>query len=50
MLAIILLCVYAGLKLDGWIDWRIPVFTMVLSVLGVVVSIYFVTRDLLRKK
>ena len=49
MLAIILLCVFAGIKIDGWLHIKKPVFTIILSVVGVVVSIYVVTKDLLRK-
>ena len=48
MLAIILLGVFAGVKLDNWLHTR-PVLTVVLSLVSVAMSIYFVTRDLLRK-
>lgn len=50
MLAIILLGVYAGIKLDRWIHWNKPVFTILLSIISVVISIYFVTKDLIKKK
>jgi F0F1-type ATP synthase assembly protein I len=50
MLAIILLCTYAGVKLDAWIETRIPVFTIILSLSGVIIAIYQVTRDLIKKK
>ena len=48
MLAIILAGVFAGLKLDRWLNTK-PVLTVVLSILSVILSIYFVTKDLLRK-
>ncbi|MCX6271223.1 MAG: AtpZ/AtpI family protein [Bacteroidetes bacterium] len=50
MLAIILLGVFAGLKLDGWLHWNKPLFTVVFSLLGVVVAIFTVTHDLLKNK
>ncbi|MEI6436439.1 MAG: AtpZ/AtpI family protein [Bacteroidota bacterium] len=48
MLAIILLGVFAGWKADQWLNSK-PVFTVILSLISVVLAIYFVTRDLLRK-
>ena len=48
MLAIILSGVLAGFKLDQWLHSK-PILTIVLSVVSVALSIYFVTRDLLRK-
>jgi F0F1-type ATP synthase assembly protein I len=48
MLAIILLGVFAGFKLDQWLGTK-PILTVVLSILSVALSIYFVTKDLLRK-
>lgn len=50
MLAIILLSVFAGVKLDSWLKMRFPVFTIILSLAGVVIAIYQVTKDLLKKK
>jgi len=50
MLAIILLSAFAGVKLDEWLMIRIPVFTIVLSLAGVVIAIYQVTKDLMKKK
>ena len=49
MLAIILLGVFGGILLDEWIAWGFPVFTSVLSILSVVLAIYYVTRDFLKK-
>jgi F0F1-type ATP synthase assembly protein I len=46
MLAIILLGVFGGYKLDGWLN-TLPVFTVLLSLLSVVIAIYSVVKDLL---
>lgn len=50
MIAIILLGVFGGIKLDEWIKWEFPVFTVVLAVLSVILAIYYVTKDLIRNK
>ena len=49
MLAIILLGVFGGYKLDQWIHTK-PLFTVTLSIGSVILAIYSVTKDLLRKK
>lgn len=49
MLAIILIGVLGGIKLDEWIAWKFPVFTMIFSILSVFFAIYFVIRDFLKK-
>ncbi|MEI7726758.1 MAG: AtpZ/AtpI family protein [Bacteroidota bacterium] len=48
MLAIILLGVFAGFKLDQWWHTK-PILTVILSIVSVTLAIYFVTKDLLRK-
>ena len=48
MLAVILLGVFGGFKLDQWLNTR-PILTVVFSIISVALSIYLVTRDLLRK-
>jgi hypothetical protein len=48
MLLIILAGVFGGVKLDEWLELGAPVFTVVLSLLSVVLAIYYVTKDLLR--
>jgi F0F1-type ATP synthase assembly protein I len=48
MIAIILLGTYGGLKIDDWLDTK-PIFTIILLLFSVVLSIYFVVRDLLKK-
>ena len=49
MLVIILLGVFGGFKLDQWLELKFPVFTVILSLLSVVLAIYLVTKDLLKK-
>lgn len=48
MLVIILAGVFGGLKLDQWLKLKLPVFTVILSLLSVVFAIYYVVRDLLK--
>jgi hypothetical protein len=50
MLAIIAVGVFGGVKLDAWLNLRFPIFTVVLSVLSVILSIYQAIRGLLKKK
>jgi len=50
MLVIILLGVFGGYKLDKWLELQFPIFTVILSLLSVIMAIYLVTKDLLRKK
>ena len=49
MLLIILAGVFGGRELDRWLELQFPVFTLILTILAVVLSIYFVIKDLLRK-
>ena len=48
MLVIILAGVFGGFKIDQWLHSR-PVVTIILSLLAVFLSIYFVVKDILRK-
>jgi F0F1-type ATP synthase assembly protein I len=48
MLFIILLGVFGGIKLDQWLNMKIPVFTVALSLLSVILAIYSVTKDLIK--
>ena len=50
MIAIILIGVFAGMKLDKWLKPRLPVFTAILSVIAVVIAIYYSIKELLRTK
>jgi F0F1-type ATP synthase assembly protein I len=49
MLAIILIGVFGGFKLDKWLHTK-PLFIILLSIGSVILAIYAVTRDLLKKK
>jgi F0F1-type ATP synthase assembly protein I len=48
MLVIILAGVWGGLKLDAWLKLK-PLFTIALTIISVVMAIYFAIKDLLRK-
>lgn len=48
MIAIILLGVFGGIKLDELVKWEFPVFTVVLTILSVVLAIYYVIKDLIK--
>ncbi len=50
MLVIIGLGVFGGYKLDKHFAFKIPVFTLVLSLLSVAVAIYVSIKDFLKKK
>ena len=50
MIAIILAGVFGGIKLDQVVKWEFPVFTLVLTILAVVMSIYYAVKDLIRSK
>lgn len=49
MMAILLLFVFAGYKLDSWTEWHFPLFKLLFSLLGVVLAIYFAVKDFLKK-
>lgn len=48
MLAIILLGVFAGIKLDQWLEMKFPVFKVILSILSVILAIYYAVKDFLK--
>ena len=48
MLAIIFFGVFAGFKLDQWLRTK-PILTVIFSLFSVALSIYVVTKDLLRR-
>ena len=48
MIAIILVGVFGGIKLDELVSWEFPVFTLVLTILSVFLSMYYVIKDLLK--
>jgi hypothetical protein len=48
MLGIILVTVWGGVKLDTLTGWKTPVFTIVLSLLGVFAAIYTAVKDFIK--
>lgn len=50
MLAVILLFVVGGIKLDEYLHMSFPVFTLVLSLTGVILGTYVGIKDFLKKK
>jgi F0F1-type ATP synthase assembly protein I len=50
MIGIILLATFGGVKLDDLTAWETPVFTIILSLLGVFAAIYISIRDFIRKQ
>lgn len=49
MLAVILLGVWGGRSLDQWLGWKFPAFTLLLTVLSVVLAIYYAIKDFIKK-
>jgi F0F1-type ATP synthase assembly protein I len=50
MIAIILIGVFGGIKLDHWLKLNFPVFTVLLSLLATGFSIYLVIKDFIKQK
>jgi hypothetical protein len=50
MLVIIGLGVFGGYKIDKWLEMKIPVFTLILSLLSVAAAIYLSVKDFIKKK
>jgi F0F1-type ATP synthase assembly protein I len=48
MIGIILVTVWGGVKLDKLTGWKTPVFTIVLSLLGVFAAIYPAIKDFIK--
>lgn len=49
MIAIILIGVLGGIKLDELLSLKFPVFTLVFTLLSVFLSMFFAIRDFLKK-
>jgi hypothetical protein len=50
MAAIIGLGIFGGIKLDAWLGLeKIPVFTLLFSLMAVFAAIYFFIRDVMKK-
>ncbi|HMT28594.1 MAG TPA: AtpZ/AtpI family protein [Bacteroidia bacterium] len=47
---IIFLFTWGGVKLDSWLQLKIPVFTLVFSLSSVVLSLYYFLKDVGTKK
>lgn len=50
MLVIILAGVFAGIKLDAYLELKTPVFTLVLTLVAVGLAMYVIIRDVTPKK
>ena len=50
MIAIILVGVFGGIKLDQVVRWEFPIFTLVLTIIAVVFSMYYAVKDLIKFK
>jgi len=48
MIGIILLTTWGGVKLDEMLKFETPVFTIILSLLGVFAALYTVLRDFIK--
>ena len=49
MIAVIVLFAFAGVFLDKKVSWRIPLFTILLTILGVVAALYSSLKDFIKK-
>ena len=49
LIAIVLLAVYAGIKLDEWFHFKFPVMKLSLSLLSVILGIYWMIKSLINK-
>jgi len=50
MIAIILIALYLGIKLDEWLKMQFPLFTLVLTLAGVGLAMYVVIKEFVKKK
>lgn len=48
MIVIVLAGAFGGIKLDAFLKWRFPIFTLIFSILGVSFAIYVAIKDFLR--
>ncbi len=48
MIITLLLGVFGGIKLDEWVKWEFPVFTVVLSLVAVFLALYYAVKDFLK--
>ncbi len=45
MAAIVFGGVFGGLKLDQWLEFQFPLFTLVFTLISIVLAIYFAIKD-----
>lgn len=50
MIVIIVAGAFGGKALDEWLKWEFPVFTLVLTLLAVVVSTIYGMREIFKQK
>lgn len=50
MIVIIVGGAFGGKAIDNWLDWEFPVFTLVLTILSVVIALFIGLRDLFKEK
>lgn len=50
MIVIIVAGAFGGKALDEWLQWGFPVFTLVLTILAVVVAIVYGMREFFKQK
>ena len=50
MIIIMLAGTFGGIKIDSKLNWKFPVFTVLLSFLSVLIAMYIVLKDFLGKK
>ncbi len=50
MIAMILAGAFGGRALDNWLQWDFPVFTVSLTILGVIVATIYGMRELFKQK
>jgi len=48
MIVIVVAGAFGGVKLDGYLKWNFPLFTLVFSLLGVSLAIYVAIKDFLK--
>lgn len=50
IIGIMLLGIFGGKKLDDYFQTEFPYFTLALSVFAIFASLYFILKDILKKK
>ena len=50
MIAVVMLGVFGGIKLDKYLALKFPIFTLVFSLLSVFIAMYLMLKDFINKK